>query len=131
MQATKLLALSLAIILSPRVAMTDVVGPLGHSRVAATASATVAGHGHQAAGQTGTKAASTDSAGRHSALAWVRSSTPKIKARWGSPRRLTPLRRAASKIVDLASCQPTGGPLTWLSTRSCSNCSGVSGRAKR
>jgi hypothetical protein len=127
--ATKLLALSLAIILSPKVAMSDVVGPMGHSRAGTGASATGTEH-HRIGGQQGTKVPSPDSAGRRSGLAWTKPSTAKIKGRWGSPRRLTLVSRSSSKALATL-CQALGGPLTWLSTRSCSNWSGVSGREKR
>jgi hypothetical protein len=130
-QATKLLALSLAIILSPRVAMTDVVGHVGHSRATTIASATATVEPGHDAGQAGTKTASTKPAGHESGAARARSSAPKIKGRWGSPRRLTALRRSPSKALANLSLQCPRCPLAWLWSRSCSNCSGASGLANR
>jgi hypothetical protein len=132
-QTTKLVALSLAIILAPRLALTDVVGSLGHAKVQAGAAATKTVEAGRAGSRVRTPVPSADSAGRHSGPTWARSKEAKIKGRWASPRRLALLRRPASKALPLA---PSASgfrvyALAVLAARSCSNCSGVSGRAKR
>jgi hypothetical protein len=124
MHPAKLLALSLVIVLSPRVTMTDV-------GIRAGVSATRTAAGHQGAGQAGTTVASCGSARGQSGHAWDRSSAPKVKGRWGFPRRLTLLRRPTSNGLGKASCQSLGGPLTPPPTRSCSNWSAASGLLNR
>jgi hypothetical protein len=128
-QATRLLALTLAIVLSPRLAMTDVVGQLGQARTGTGASVTRTVETHRAAAQVGTSA--RDSAKGTSGTPAAPSSTPKIKGRWGSLRRIPLLRRSRSKAWDTMTGQDETFPLTLPLISSFSNWSGASGLANR
>jgi hypothetical protein len=128
-QATRLLALTLVIVLSPRLAMTDVVGRLGDSRVEAGAAATRTVEPHRAAAELGTSTG--DSAQDESGTALAQSRAPKMKGRWGSLRRIPLLSRPRSKAWETTPDQDGTFPLTPPVTRSFSNWSGASGLANR
>ena len=131
MQATRLLALTLAIVLSPRLAMTDVVGQLGQARTGTGASVTRTVEPHRAAAHAGGTAVARDSAKGISGTSAAPSTTPKIKGRWGSLRRIPLLRRSRSKAWDTMTGQDETFPLTLPLISSFSNWSGASGLANR
>jgi hypothetical protein len=130
-QAVRFLALTLAIVLSPRLAMTDVVGQLGHAKVGTGASTTQTVEPHRAASHAGTTAVARDSAKGHTGTALAPSKTAKIKRGWGSPRRVALLRRPRSKAWEMISGQDGSCPLTPLLISIFSNWSGSSGLANR
>jgi hypothetical protein len=132
-QATKLLALLLAIVLSPRIATADVVRPMDHSGVESVASENATVEPGQVASEAGAPApatvASDDSDEDQSGPAWARPSVSAAKKRWGSLRRLPLLRRPAAPVIGCLGCDGDGAQP--LSTSRFSNSSGVSGLANR
>ncbi len=129
MQAARLLALTLAIVLSPRLAMTDVVGQLSQARIGTGASVTRTVEAPEATAKAGTSA--RDSAKGTSGPSAAPSKTPKIKGRWGSLRRIALLRRPGSKAWGTTADQDESCPLTLPLASSFSNWSGSSGLANR
>jgi hypothetical protein len=94
----KLLALVLAIVLSPRIATADVVAPMNHG-VESAASESSTAEPCQTAPESGapttSMAASEDSDEGQAGTARA----PRLKKRWGSLRRVPLLRRPAARVI--------------------------------
>jgi hypothetical protein len=99
-QAVKLLALVLAIVLSPRIATADVVAPIDHGVESAASESSVV-EPCQTAPESGAPTTSVtvseDSDEGQSGAA--RASAPRSKKRWGSLRRIPLLRRPAARVI--------------------------------
>jgi hypothetical protein len=131
-QATKLLALLLVVVLSPRIATADVVRPISQPSVESVASESptveAADLTDEAGAPTPGTIAADDSDDGQPGVTRIQASAPRAKKRWGSVRRLAVVRRSTPVIGCLGDEDEDAQP---FSTSSFSNCSGVSGLAKR